>query len=114
MIELRNIYKFIDGHKILDNLSLKFNEREMVCLIGPMGGGKSTLLRCIAGLVEPDAGEVVYTSGQLLSMCLEWRWLKQKESRLSNLKWWVWLIGAGCSLKIYLPVSSSESQLHAV
>ena len=64
MIELRNIYKFIDGHKILDNLSLKFNEREMVCLIGPMGGGKSTLLRCIAGLVEPDAGEVVYTSGQ--------------------------------------------------
>lgn len=64
MIELRQISKSINGHQILDNLSLKFNEREMVCLIGSMGCGKSTLLRCIDGLVKLDAGEITFASGQ--------------------------------------------------
>jgi polar amino acid transport system ATP-binding protein len=64
MIELRNICKSFDGNKVIDNLSLKLAEREMVCLIGPMGCGKSTVLRCMAGLTEPDAGEIVFPSGQ--------------------------------------------------
>ena len=64
MIELRHIHKSFDGQKALNDLSIKFNEREMVCLIGAMGCGKSTLLRCLAGLVQPDAGDIVFTSGQ--------------------------------------------------
>lgn len=64
MIELRQISKSIDGHHILDNLSIKFKEREMVCIIGTIGSGKSSLLRCINGLVKPDSGEIIYTSSQ--------------------------------------------------
>ncbi|MBO7280890.1 MAG: amino acid ABC transporter ATP-binding protein [Bacteroidaceae bacterium] len=63
MIELKHIYKSYDKNLVLDDLSLKFAEREMVCLIGEMGSGKSTILRCLAGLVKPDAGEIIFTSG---------------------------------------------------
>lgn len=64
MIELRHIYKSYDGLQVLDNLSLKLAEREMVCVIGAMGCGKSTLLRCLAGLVTPDAGEIIFPAGE--------------------------------------------------
>ena len=64
MIELRQISKSINGNQILDNLSLKFNDCEMVCIIGSMGCGKSTLLRCLDGLVKPDSGEIIFTTGQ--------------------------------------------------
>ena len=64
MIELRQISKSINGNLILDNLSLKFKEREMVCLIGSMGCGKSSLLRCLDGLMKPDSGEIIFGSGQ--------------------------------------------------
>ena len=64
MIELRHIYKSFDGLQVLDNLSLKVSEREMVCVIGAMGCGKSTLLRCLAGLVTPDAGEILFHAGE--------------------------------------------------
>ena len=64
MIELKHIYKSFDGHTALDDLSLRLAEREIVCIIGTMGCGKSTLMRCLAGLVEPDAGEVVFPKGE--------------------------------------------------
>lgn len=70
MIELRQICKTIDGHRILDNLSLKIKEREMLCVIGSMGSGKSTLLRCMAGLEKPDSGEIIFNSTQKLRVSM--------------------------------------------
>lgn len=64
MIELRHICKSFDGHQALNDLSLKLAERESVCVIGAIGCGKSTLMRCLANLVEPDSGEIVFTDGQ--------------------------------------------------
>ena len=64
MIELRQICKSIDGCQLLDNLSLKIKKKEMICLIGTMGSGKSSLLRCLAGLMTPDSGEMIFTSGE--------------------------------------------------
>lgn len=63
MIELRHIYKSFDGNQALDDLSLKLAERESVCVIGAIGCGKSTLMRCLAGLVEPDSGEIIFANG---------------------------------------------------
>ncbi|MGX6978793.1 amino acid ABC transporter ATP-binding protein [Vagococcus elongatus] len=58
MLEVKNITKSFYQKKVLDNFSFKVNKGEIVCLVGPSGGGKTTLLRCISGLEEMDAGEI--------------------------------------------------------
>jgi len=50
----------------VDNVSLKVHDKEYFSLLGPSGCGKTTLLRIIAGLVEPDEGEV-YIDGKLVN-----------------------------------------------
>jgi ABC-type polar amino acid transport system ATPase subunit len=48
------------GHKpILDGLSLRVHPKEVLVIIGPSGGGKSTLLRCINGLEDFTSGRIV-------------------------------------------------------
>ncbi|MCN9242780.1 ABC transporter ATP-binding protein [Streptomyces sp. RY43-2] len=46
------------GHTALDGVELDVAEREIVCVLGPSGGGKSTLLRTVAGLQPLDSGRV--------------------------------------------------------
>jgi ATP-binding cassette, subfamily F, member 3 len=58
MLRLRGIVKEFGGRRILDDLSLEVGRRDRLALIGENGGGKSTLLRLIAGRLEPDAGTV--------------------------------------------------------
>lgn len=64
MIELRRICKSFDGHQVLNDLSLQLANQESICVIGTIGSGKSTLMRCIAGLVEIDRGEIIFPNGQ--------------------------------------------------
>lgn len=59
MIELKNIYKTFNGHKVLDDLNLTINTGESMVIIGRSGCGKSVLLKHIMGIMRPDAGSVV-------------------------------------------------------
>lgn len=59
ILEVKNISKSLGGKLILDDVSLNLNKGELKVLIGPSGGGKSTLLQCIHYLHRPDKGEVV-------------------------------------------------------
>jgi ABC-type polar amino acid transport system ATPase subunit len=57
-IELRDVTKRFGSQLILDRVNLSVDGGQTVALIGPSGGGKSTLLRCLNGLNTFDAGEV--------------------------------------------------------
>lgn len=59
MLELKNIKKSFSRRKILDGISLKVTDGEIMCIVGQSGGGKTTLLRCISGLERIDEGEMM-------------------------------------------------------
>ena len=61
-IKVRNINKFINDRKILDNINFDIYEGEIVGLVGPNGAGKSTLLKIMSGLYPNDEGLVEYYS----------------------------------------------------
>ena len=64
----------IDLHKsfgptpALAGATLRIRAGEVVAVMGPSGSGKSTLLHCLAGILAPDAGRVVYRDGELSAM----------------------------------------------
>lgn len=59
LIEIKNIVKRFDNQVVLKGISLDIEENEFVTLLGPSGCGKTTLLRIIAGFLEPDEGSVI-------------------------------------------------------
>ncbi|MGN6240334.1 MAG: sulfate/molybdate ABC transporter ATP-binding protein [Cellulosimicrobium cellulans] len=57
-IEIRNVRKTFGDFVALDDVSVSVPTGRLTALLGPSGGGKSTLLRVVAGLEVPDAGEI--------------------------------------------------------
>ncbi len=58
VIEVENLEFRYSQYNVLDNVSLGIQAGDMVSIIGPNGGGKTTLLKLILGLLEPDSGTV--------------------------------------------------------
>jgi NitT/TauT family transport system ATP-binding protein len=56
-------HSFVSRGKVvraLENISFSANPGEFICIVGPSGCGKTTLLRILAGLLEPDSGTVTF------------------------------------------------------
>lgn len=60
MLELKNISKQFGQKKIFDQFNLTIEDGKILSLVGPSGGGKTTLLRMLAGLEKIDSGEIIY------------------------------------------------------
>lgn len=65
MIEIKNLYAGYDGRIVLRDVNLTVCERDFLGIIGPNGGGKTTLIKCILGLLKPVSGEILYNGGRL-------------------------------------------------
>ncbi|PMC48706.1 arginine ABC transporter ATP-binding protein ArtP [Streptococcus sp. UMB1385] len=65
MLELKNISKKFKDRQILENFNLIVEENKILAIVGPSGGGKTTLLRMLAGLEKIDSGEIVYNGESL-------------------------------------------------
>ncbi|MDD2542331.1 MAG: ATP-binding cassette domain-containing protein, partial [Desulfuromonadaceae bacterium] len=64
-LRLTNLTKTFGQHRVLDDISIDLPEVHALVVIGPSGGGKTTLLRTVAGLERPDSGEV-FIDGEML------------------------------------------------
>lgn len=58
VIEVNDLCKAFNARQILNRVSFSIPRGEFVVLLGPSGGGKSTLFRCLTRLVEPDSGQI--------------------------------------------------------
>jgi polar amino acid transport system ATP-binding protein len=65
-LRLRQIVKCFNGPLVLDGISLSLDGTRALVLVGPSGGGKSTLLRILGGLEHPDSGEVELDGQRIL------------------------------------------------
>ena len=65
MLELKNISKQFGQHKIFDNYNLTVEEGKILAIVGPSGGGKTTLLRMLAGLETIDSGQIIYENEEI-------------------------------------------------
>lgn len=59
IVEVKNLTKYFGKKKVLENISFKIYKNELLLIIGFSGTGKSTILKLISGLEEPDSGEIV-------------------------------------------------------
>lgn len=67
MLELRNISKKFGDKQILKDFNLIVPEKQVLAIVGPSGGGKTTLLRMLASLETIDSGQVIY-NGEILDV----------------------------------------------
>ncbi|WEA85942.1 amino acid ABC transporter ATP-binding protein [Streptococcus anginosus] len=65
MLELKNISKRFGEKQIISDLNLKVPEKQILAIVGPFGGGKTTLLRMLAGLETIDSGDIIYNGEEL-------------------------------------------------
>ncbi len=65
-LEIRNIKKSFEGTEVLQGISFQQAKGEILAMLGPSGSGKTTLLEIIAGLAEPDQGDILWDGESLL------------------------------------------------
>ena len=65
-LELKKLKKSFDSRMVLDNIDLELKDVHSLVIVGPSGGGKTTLLRIIAGLIKPDSGQVKVNDKEII------------------------------------------------
>jgi tungstate transport system ATP-binding protein len=59
-VEIKDLSAVLGGQKIIETASVQVHKSEVLVIIGPNGSGKTTLLQCLALLLKPSSGQVVY------------------------------------------------------
>ena len=73
MLELENIKKSYGGAKVLDGISLTIGDGQIVSILGPSGGGKTTLLNILLGITDATAGRILYNGEDITATAMEKR-----------------------------------------
>ena len=80
MIEIKNLNKSYGDLRVLNDISVDIKKGEVIAIIGPSGGGKSTFLRCINRLEEPDSGHIKLNGEDILDKKSDINKIRQKVS----------------------------------
>ncbi len=62
-IEVKNLVKIFDEKRVIDDISFTVHDSETLAIVGFSGSGKSTILKLICGLLQPDSGEIITSEG---------------------------------------------------
>src|SRR5690606_6606279 len=65
-VEVQDLVKSFGGHTASDHVSFSIGKGKLIGLLGPSGGGKTTILRMLAGLERPDGGRI-YLDGRIVN-----------------------------------------------
>lgn len=65
IITVKNLKKSFGNNIVIDNASFSIEKNQNVVIIGPSGGGKSTILRCLNGLEKATSGEILYKGNDI-------------------------------------------------
>jgi len=71
MIRIQGLSLSLEGRQILEDINLEIKKGDFLAIIGPNGGGKSTLIRCLLGFIRPQRGEITLW-GKPLSKFRDW------------------------------------------
>ena len=99
MLNVKDISKSIKGKKIVSKVSIEIHESDIFGLLGPNGAGKTTTFYIIAGLMNPDAGEIKLSNQDILKLPMHKRsklgikYLPQEPSIFQNLTVYENLLG---------------------
>lgn len=66
MIELKNIEKSFGKYQVLKNISINIEPGKITAIVGPNGSGKTTIIKSILGLVQPDKGEILFNNKSVI------------------------------------------------
>lgn len=79
MIEVNSIYKSFEEQEVLKGISATFENGKTNLIIGKSGAGKTVLLKCIVGLIDPDKGTITYDGRDTMSMSKKEKLLMRQE-----------------------------------
>lgn len=68
VMEIKNLNKSFGNNHVLKNLSLSVHKGESLAVLGKSGSGKSVLIKCIIGLIEPDSGSIILFNKEVTEM----------------------------------------------
>ena len=79
MIKVENINKSFDGRQVLSDISVEFCNGQTNLIIGQSGSGKTVLMNCIVGLLQPESGRILYDGRDITVMSKKERTLLRRE-----------------------------------
>ena len=68
MITVNNLNKSFEGQQVLHDINCQFRPGQNNLIIGLSGSGKTVLLKCLIGLLQPDSGEILYEDRNILTL----------------------------------------------
>lgn len=73
MIEVKNLSKAFGEKKVMNGMNVKIHDGELFSVIGPSGTGKSTFIKCLIRLLQPDSGEIFVDGEDIASTTDEFK-----------------------------------------
>ena len=86
-IELKSISKYFGSVIALKDISISVNSGEVLCLLGDNGAGKSTLIKTLAGVHQPDEGDMFLEGKKSSSIPQEMPWTEVLQPFIRILPW---------------------------